>query len=381
MWRALVVLAASASAAAAEGGGAIAVSVRRLPPAPVEGLPPASSVATGLWTSCAIASGDVWCWGEMAIFGEGLPDRDKPAKLDAPKHVKQLSLSETGACALDERGQVWCWGRGFDKRPRKILAGTKKVSTGNSFACALRTDERVVCWGRNWDGGLGQGLKKPSPRGALPIPLIPGPVEPPPPWPPESRTPLVVPGADEIADLACGGSYACAAKNSGRVFCWGARDVEKPLPELFGRQRDDDDRPRTITVTRTGERIDIPGIDDAIALNASDRMSCALRRGGAVSCWNFYTHHTPIVGPDECRGIHGAVALDEHGWWAVLPDGQVTRAAYHQCYDGKPEPAVSDVTQASSHCALRRDGVVVCWGSNSHGEFARPAQPFYNERF
>jgi alpha-tubulin suppressor-like RCC1 family protein len=296
-------------------------------------------------------------------------------------------LSETGACALDERGQVWCWGRGFDKKPRKILGGVKKVSAGDSFACALRSDEKVVCWGSNYGGTLGQGPKKATPpsrplRFVQQVPIRIGPVEPPPPWPRESKTPLLVPGADEIADLACGGSHACAVKKSGRAICWGARDIEKPRePDLFMPRRDDDDSPREITVIRTGERIDIPEIDDAIAVSASDRMSCVLRKGGEVSCWNFYTSRTPIAGPQGCNGIHGAIALDDHAWFAVLPSGEITRATYGACYYDKPEKDIADITQASSHCALRKDGVVICWGPNPHGELGRPPQPFYNERF
>jgi len=395
MWRALVLIAAATSLARAEGVQAgVAAPVRHLPPAPVDGLPPATAVATNSWTSCAIASGEIWCWGEMDIFGDGLADRDKPVKLDAPKRVRQLSLSETGACALDESGQVWCWGRGFDKRPRKILGNARKVSAGNSFACALRADARVVCWGDNYNGELGQGLKKPSPPKPLlfhgrklrdlvqPVPMHPELVEPPPPWPKESRTPLVVPGADEIADLACGGTHVCAAKKSGRVICWGARDVEMPRPRgPLGADRDEDDGPDQITVVRTGERFDIPELDDAVALSASDRESCALRKNGELSCWNFYTLHTPIEGPHACAHVHGVTALGEHSWWAVIDGGQITRTVAGNCYDGKPESGISDLVQAGTHCGLRKDGVVICWGPNPHGELGRPAEPFYDERF
>jgi len=81
-----------------------------------------------------------------------------------------------------------------------------------------------------------------------------------------------VPGLDDVVDVAAGHHHACAVRASGEVVCWGDRH-----------RGDGDDGSHALV--RSGERHRIPGIDDAIAVSAGDRDSCALRRNGRVSCW------------------------------------------------------------------------------------------------
>jgi hypothetical protein len=373
------------SVAWADQGGGVALAVRFLPVAPVEGLPPASSVATSLWTSCAIAGGEAWCWGDLSIFDAGR-DSPKPVRLRAPRGLTQLSLSETGACAVDDKSDVWCWGRGFGGRiPRKVLGAARQVSAGRRFACALRKDGKVACWGDNRSGQLGQepgGAKRPPPKKPPRVGALESAVdgfklgesgEPDELWPTESTQPLVVPELSDVVSVAAGNTHACAARENGDVVCWGDRNIERPPPpDLLAPLRDRDGK---TTVIRTGERRRIPDVRDAVTVSAGDRSSCALLRGGGISCWADYYAKTPLWGPHQCVGLEGATSLSDHGWYAVLASGEVVRAKAEQCYQSKPERDVSDIVQAGSHCALRKDGVVVCWGSNSHGELARPPQP------
>ncbi|HEY3356823.1 MAG TPA: hypothetical protein VGQ83_26465 [Polyangia bacterium] len=400
----------------AQGGGR-AVMLNLLPPAPVPGLGPAATVATGIWTSCAVVKGEVWCWGEMGVFGGNAPDRHVPRKTAGLRDVTQLSVSQTGACARTAAGHVLCWGRGFGGRtPRRVpgLPAATKVSAGSSFACALTQDGHVACWGDNDAGQLGQEpggpapASGPTPARAAPKPRAqarkpgmrvleailagpgvpgspfgadaggPGADEPAAPRPAASLRALVVPALDEVVDLAAGDRHACAVRRTGEVICWGDRDIERPRSpfELAGRPRAPDE-PRTTTVIRTGAQHRIPKLDDAVAVSAGDRTSCALRRGGRVSCWNEYAHRRPLVGPHECTGLDDAVALADHARYAVRATGDVVPVASGSCYQPRPVAGVADVVEVSSHCARRRDGTIVCWGTNEHGELGRPRAPFY----
>ena len=64
---------------------------------------------------CAVASGQVWCWGTANQVGQlgvgsliqSVPDPVRLTGLDA---VDSLSLTETNGCAR-QRGEWWCWGQ------------------------------------------------------------------------------------------------------------------------------------------------------------------------------------------------------------------------------------------------------------------------------
>jgi len=324
----------SASPVWAQAGDLVAPpEMRYLAPAPVEGLPSASSVATGTSTSCAIAGGEVWCWGEKAIFGDGV-DRDRPQKLRGLRGVTQLSVGDDGGCTLDDKGQVWCWGHGFGGPvPRKRFAGARKVSVGAHFACASTREGRVACWGNHSDGPIAKRGQTPAEQ------------------PLDSARPQLVPELDHVVDLAAGERHACAARTEGDVVCWAVT-----------------------AVTRSGERFRVPELGDALSVSTAGQEACALRRGNQVSCWSNETEDRRLVGLDACGAVETKTVLfSDHDWGAVLSSGELARVRNGRCTHGKRGAALAEVRELSSHCLLRKDGAVVCWGANSHGELGRPA--------
>jgi hypothetical protein len=66
----------------------------------------------------------------------------RPFGAGGPKRTLAASANET--CAI-RSGEVWCWGNG--KAPRRIpgLTSAVEVSMGGD-RCALRSDGRVECW-------------------------------------------------------------------------------------------------------------------------------------------------------------------------------------------------------------------------------------------
>lgn len=98
---------------------------------------------SGYYGSCALIFGEIHCWGDDGFGVSTVPPLKNP---------KQISISSTSACALDDTG-VQCWGKGFADSGVKIppLKNPTHVSRGYPHACALH-DDGVTCWGANPEG-------------------------------------------------------------------------------------------------------------------------------------------------------------------------------------------------------------------------------------
>ena len=148
-------------------------------PLQVNDLEDVSSVSVGTGTAdkvaftqvCAVASGDVYCWG--ADFTD---DATKPSSQETPRQVTGIpgtaytvSADVDTKCATAD-DDVYCWGNDrlaqaggagssdVLRAPSKI-AGLGKVTavmTGTSTSCAV-SDGDVYCWGFNKDGRVGDG--------------------------------------------------------------------------------------------------------------------------------------------------------------------------------------------------------------------------------
>jgi alpha-tubulin suppressor-like RCC1 family protein len=81
-------------------------------------LEPASDVAAArdAARACAVVAGAVWCWdtGKAAV------------KTDAPFVAERVAVAKDATCALDDHGQVWCWGS-----DRNGLIGQGRVVQSN----------------------------------------------------------------------------------------------------------------------------------------------------------------------------------------------------------------------------------------------------------
>jgi hypothetical protein len=91
---------------------------------------------------CAILKGEVWCWGDNSHgqLGDGTVsgrlDRTKdPVKAKAPFVAVKVGVGRDSTCALDDQGQVWCWG------------GDKYAELGQGRPLSIDTPIRVVGFG------------------------------------------------------------------------------------------------------------------------------------------------------------------------------------------------------------------------------------------
>lgn len=149
--------------------------------------------------------------------------------------------------------------------------------------------------------------------------------------------PRLVAGVPKATRIAVGHYHVCMVSVAAEVWCWGGNDygrvgVSSPpgLVALPG-------GPATFPVN-----VDLPG--PAIEVSVSNDASCAVLASGAIWCWG--RNHNGQLG----RGALGT----ELG--VNLP---------------APVMNISDARRISldddSACALRVDGTVACWGENGRG--------------
>ncbi len=116
----------------------------------------ASALAPGLVIT---TSGELRVWGENDE-GQRKPGRtndlDRPVDPDAVVNARVVAATSDRACAVDDRGQVWCWGLPAPVSPDKPhdLPDVKDaiaIESAKHQVCALRKSGDVVCWGRLLD--------------------------------------------------------------------------------------------------------------------------------------------------------------------------------------------------------------------------------------
>jgi alpha-tubulin suppressor-like RCC1 family protein len=226
-------------------------------------------------------------------------------------------LADAHTCAVRSTGAVACWGDNaygqlgngstMDSGTPvavSMLTGATAVAVGAYHTCAIAMGS-VYCWGRNNGGQLG----------ANPATVT------------QSTTPLVVAGISMATSIAAGATHTCAVHGTGSVSCWGAGTSGQLGHGMFT---------NSFTAVATG-------ITDALTIKGGGGVShtCAIRLGGAVSCWG--------------SNFNGQ-----------LGDGTMTSRSSPAAVPGLVDAVQLDVGSAHS-CALRATGRLLCWGDNTYG--------------
>lgn len=292
----------------------------------------ATQLATTLAAACALlADRSVHCWGDD---GSGQLGRGRILSSDTPVQVPPLADvvqvdGGTYGVALRKDGTLVTFGA---ERPKKAVKLTEVVSIAGR--CALRKDATVWCWGNNADGLLGDG-KRTRPPGE------------------DEADPRKVPGVSDVVQLASDGSFAaCALRKDGAVLCWG----DNLLADVPG-------YPELGPLPKPVKVAGIPKLR-AIA------MGYGLDEAGAVWAWARWQR---VKGKPARLDAPKVTRLSGHApgagsrWGAGKNGCFVTEAGGVHC-DG-PDPVVAglgDVVALAARarplgCALRKDGVVLCW--------------------
>jgi hypothetical protein len=271
------------------------------------------------------------------------------------------------ACALDQSGRLWCWGRntygalgngGFvdSTVPLSIpgLAGVVEIAAGELHTCALDSDGAVWCWGANEEGQLGDGTQQ------------------------SHRTPTRVLGIEGAVGIAAGEEHSCARLGSGEVYCWGSND--------YGQLGDGSQQSTSMPVRVAN----LSGIEQVFA---AGEQSCARRDDGAVLCWGRnqygqlgtgdYEDRTEAVRIDALTGSM-SLGLGVDHTCALAADGNAQCVGRNDHWQlgvegGPPDrPSFAPVRGLSNAveivggkrftCARTEQGAVLCWGRGNRGE-------------
>ncbi|RLT21654.1 MAG: hypothetical protein DWI30_07320, partial [Chloroflexi bacterium] len=198
-----------------------------------------SEVSVGMRHTCALKSGNVWCWGfdgqgqlgnDDVFINTARPVMVKKSNGSDLANIAHISNGARHTCALTTTGEVWCWGLNEKgqlgdgtagttasgallTRPRAVqvlqsagvpLTGVTAIDAGVSHTCAIISGE-TWCWGLNDKGQLGDGTTI-SRRYPVKVILTDG-------------TPLAT-----VTDISAGTAHSCAVANS-KALCWGANGL------------------------------------------------------------------------------------------------------------------------------------------------------------
>ncbi|UQE75309.1 hypothetical protein MYK68_01320 [Gordonia sp. PP30] len=284
-----------------------------------ESLKSVSSLDTSA-TPCAVAAGQVYCWGGNSAGQLGTGSTSE-AMTDTPQAVPGMNEATVVAgnggspCAINA-GEVYCWGdlgdwspalSGLERaKPTKIpgLSGVSDLSASWDTGCAL-ADHAVWCWGRNEQGQAGDA------RG-------------------DSRIqPTKVDGLGNVTRIQTRNGVTCAVSDS-EPYCWGniaglvgdklslTRSYPRPtkIPG-FGRITD------LAVTTKSVQGDQVPGTTTFETVGSP--LLCAITAEGTVKCagdnseGQLGTGDTSRSGlPVDVKGVTGAtaIAVDSYGSYA-----------------------------------------------------------------
>ena len=254
-------------------------------------------ISMGNQHSCALTSGgQVKCWGKTnsGQLGHGSASAGKknyPVSVVAEdgsgaplENIVQISLGQQHSCALDELGQVLCWGDGRNGRlgtgnnqnrgvPTYVVAeedvttplsGIAQISAGESHTCALTIEGEVKCWGKAASGRLGHNSSSDDKN--YPVSVV-------------ADNGLTTPLSD-IVQVSAGHEHTCTLTSDGEVKCWG-----KALSGRLGHNSSSGDKNYPISVV-ADNGLTTP-LSKIIQVSSGFNHTCALTSDGQVQCWGY----------------------------------------------------------------------------------------------
>lgn len=250
--------------------------------------------------------------------------------------LQKLAEGSSFGCALDDQGQVLCWGLntsgqlgtgatstpGMDRaRPDSTapvvklsgqpLTGATDIAVGSSHACALTSDGNAWCWGIGTSGQLGTGNTTSLPYAAQ------------------------VKASAHFTQIALGSLHTCAIDDQSKVWCWGSNASGQVDPPDGG------------SPVPTPTEI-APGVPPAVRVAAASAHSCAACADGSVWCWG--TNSSGQLGNGTTSSVVGA--------------------AQASAAPGASGP-MDEISAGDSHTCARQGGSVWCWGLNSSGQLGQ----------
>jgi alpha-tubulin suppressor-like RCC1 family protein len=342
----------------------------RLPtpmPTRVSGLPPMTHVEAGGLSTCAwVSGGALYCWGQNSGTTGQISNTPRlvggvPPVQTVAAASSAFMFSQDSVCMLGTDRSTWCWGDGDDYQlgngatsvtitPVRAASGFtfKALASGDAHVCGLTASGEVYCWGRNFDkqAGTTDALV------AQPTPVNIG----------------------DVVELRANVETTCARLSNGTLKCWGnngerelgrtgpdtaiPETIDVPLTSLFavGARAscavDMSGVMRCWGGDRMGERSTSPALIrttiEAAQIAAGGDATCVRSASGAVSCWG--TRSFAQLGDRIASGAPSSVPV------AVPVSRAATEIGVGWAYA----------------CARLDDATAQCWGTNNSAQIAFP---------
>jgi len=284
-----------------------------------------STIAAGGFHACAVASGQLYCWGSnlTGSVGDGSGTTQlSPVPVDAGGSVEQLSAGQNGTMVLLSDGRVRCWGDNqnggcgdgtpVNPRPTPVdvlspwSGSVVQIARGWSHSCVITSGRELWCWGTHMFGGLGDRTMP----ARTPIRLF--------------ETEISMP--QQVAPYGA----TCAIDGSDQPRCWGSNGS--------GQLGDGTTMDRTSPVAVTGA---VPATVEEVSFGAFH--ACLRGADGSVAC----------MGNNPEGAIGDGTTSDDvtMATTAMVTDARQLSVGYQHT------------------CVVRgTDDAVLCWGRNDHGE-------------
>jgi alpha-tubulin suppressor-like RCC1 family protein len=213
------------------------------PPTVADGVADAVAVAINVFEQCALLRDrTVTCWDWKDFTEEYV----QPTRVEGIVGATHIAGAGRDMCAALSDGKVMCWALSLDQPPAlEISADVRSMALGGlgGYLCFVLSTGPLQCMGGNTWGQLGNGTTA----------SIPGPVS--------------VLGLSQVTHLSVGDQHACAATESGELYCWGNKIG-------FGEV--------SATAVPTPTRIQVSGV---VGISASKSHTCIALENGDVMCW------------------------------------------------------------------------------------------------
>lgn len=274
--------------------------------------------------------------GDQPGTDGGRFDAAPPPAAEYPR----VSVGGQTSCSIDRTGRLVCWGAFSGtllKPPDGVWAD---VSFSGLAGCAQSPMGTLGCWGSSpgpaspWEVPDAR-FKKVSVAGhacgvTLDDKLLC--------WgKPNHASTDAPPG--KFKDVSAGSGHSCALRTDGTAICWGLNLAgQANAPE-----------------------------GTFASISAGNYISCAVRPDSTVQCWGETEGFAPQTGMDATY-----VSAGGRGVCIIRRTGSIN------CFGDEltlhpPEGQFSQLSLGDQHaCAVRVDGKILCWGSNSDGQSTPP---------
>ncbi len=198
------------------------------------------------------------------------------------------------------------------------------IAAGSSYTVALKFDGTVWAWGSNGRGELGNGTTT------------------------KSATPVQVIGLTDVTAIAAGSSHTVALKSDGTVWAWGSNSSNQ-----LGATTEDVCRIAVTDEPCSSTPVQVSELTDVVAISAGGAHTVALKSDGTVWAW----------GPNNFGQLGTETTETCTSPWGGSYPCSSTPVQVNGLTDVTAIAAGSRYT-----VALKLDGTVWAWGSNSTGQ-------------